>query len=89
MGSVTLPAVRVSKRLWFYLKKIQEKKMFSSTTELIRDALREYVERHRELFAVEDFEILDALITMEEDKELESRREKRLLELADRLRAGQ
>ncbi len=88
MGTITLPSVRISKRLWFYLKKIQEKRMFSSTTELIRDALREYVERHKDLFSAEEFNILESLAIMEEEKDIEARRERYLLKLADKFRTG-
>ncbi len=89
MGDITLPSVHVSKRLWFYLKKIQEKKMFPTMTELIRDALREYVERHHELFSTEEFKMLDAIIILEEDKDIEERMEQHLFNLADRLREQQ
>jgi metal-responsive CopG/Arc/MetJ family transcriptional regulator len=46
MDSFVLPSVRINKKLWKYLQKIMEEKMFTSTTELIRDALREYVQKY-------------------------------------------
>ncbi|MEM2984230.1 MAG: ribbon-helix-helix domain-containing protein [Candidatus Jordarchaeaceae archaeon] len=88
MDSFVLPSVRISKKLWKYLQRIMEEKMFTSTTELIRDALRKYVQNHMKELNKIDFEIIDATLILEEGRKTEKRREERLLKLAEELRTG-
>jgi len=85
--SIVIPAVRVPRRLWLYLEVLREKKMYTSMTELVREALREYVEKHRHEVE-QDFKIVEATIALKEADELEAKREKRLIELAEKLRSG-
>lgn len=85
--SVVIPAVRVPRRLWLYLEELRKRKMYETMAELVREALREYVERHRGEIE-EDFKILEAIITLREGEELEELRERRLMELAEKLRSG-
>ncbi|RLE73048.1 MAG: hypothetical protein DRJ37_01395 [Thermoprotei archaeon] len=85
--SVVIPAVRVPRRLWLYLEALREKKMYTSMTELVREALREYVDRHRHEVE-QDFKIIEASLILKEGDKLEAIREKRLIELAEKLRAG-
>ena len=85
--SIVIPAVRVPRRLWLYLEVLREKKMYTSMTELVREALREYVEKHRHEVE-QDFKIVEATIALKEGDELEAKREKRLIELAEKLRSG-
>ena len=85
--SIVIPAVRVPRRLWLYLEALREKKMYTSMTELVREALREYVEKHRHEVE-QDFKIVEATIALKEGDELEAKREKRLIELAEKLRSG-
>jgi len=85
--SIVIPAVRVPRRLWLYLEVLREKKMYTSMTELVREALREYVEKHRHEVE-QDFKIVEATIALKEGDELEAKREKRLMELAEKLRSG-
>ncbi|MGQ9722400.1 MAG: hypothetical protein ACUVXA_13880 [Candidatus Jordarchaeum sp.] len=42
--------------------------MFTSTTELIRGALREYVQKHRKELSNLDFEIIDSTIILEGER---------------------
>ena len=86
--SIVIPAVRVPRRLWLYLEVLREKKMYTSMTmtELVREALREYVEKHRHEVE-QDFKIVEATIALKEADELEAKREKRLIELAEKLRS--
>ena len=83
--SVVLPAVRISRRLWRFLEEIMKRKMFTSKAELIKDALREYVAKHRNL--VPDFQINSALITLEEGRDIDEKREKELFEWIRRIRS--
>ena len=84
--SVVLPAVRVSKRLWKYLEKLMEKKLFSNKTELIKEALREYVENHKNEIDIEAFSIVDSRLLLKEERILEKRRDEKLLEWAEKIR---
>jgi len=85
MDSIVIPAIRIPRKLWLLLEELRKKKMFVSMTELVRDALREYVDRHRDEIE-QDFKIIEAFIELKEDDELEKIREKRLMELAEKLR---
>jgi len=85
MDSIVIPAIRIPRKLWLLLEELRKKKMFVSMTELVRDALREYVDRHRDEIE-QDFKIIEAFIELKEDDELEKIREKRLVELAEKLR---
>ena len=85
MDSIVIPAIRISRKLWLLLEELRKKKMFVSMTELVRDALREYVDRHSDEIE-QDFKIIEAFIELKEDDELEKIREKRLMELAEKLR---
>ncbi len=84
--SVVLPAVRVSKRLWKYLEKLMEKKLFSSKTELIKEALREYVENHKNEIDIETFNSVDSRLLLKEERILEKRREDELFEWVKKIR---
>jgi len=84
MDSIVIPAIRIPRKLWLLLEELRKKKMFVSMTELVRDALREYVDRHRDEIE-QDFKIIEAFIELKEDDELEKIREKRLMELAEKL----
>jgi len=85
MDSIVIPAIRIPRKLWLLLEELRKKKMFVSMTELVRDALREYVDRHRDEIE-QDFKIIEAFIELKENGELEKIREKRLMELAEKLR---
>ncbi len=85
--SIVIPAVRVPRRLWLYLEALREKKMYTSMTELVREALREYVDKHRHEVE-QDFKIIEASLILKEGDKLEAIREKRLIELAEKLRTG-
>jgi len=64
-------------------------KMFTSRAELIKEALREYADRHREEIGRSDFDLLDASIAMEEGRAEDKRREDELLEWSEKLRPRQ
>ena len=78
--SVTLPATRVSKRLWEYLKRLKEKYLFTNTTELIRDALREYVKNHRDEIGETEFNLIDAQLILKQGRAEDKIRETKLNE---------
>jgi len=84
MDSIVIPAIRIPRKLWLLLEELRKKKMSASMTELVRDALREYVDRHRDEIE-QDFKIIEALTELKEDDELEKIREKRLMKLAEKL----
>ncbi|MBS7653192.1 MAG: hypothetical protein QXH67_04135 [Candidatus Bathyarchaeia archaeon] len=84
--SVVIPAVRIPRELWLYLEEIMKRKMFSSKAELVKDALREYVARNREL--LHDFEILSATVELKKGRLEDEERERRLLEWLRELRSG-
>ena len=84
--SVVMPATRISKKLWAYLEEIMKRKMFTSKSELVKEALREYVAKHREELGNKDFNIIDAMIILNEGREEDKRREKELLEWIEKLR---
>lgn len=86
---MVLPATRIPRRLWLHLEKIMKNKMFTSRAELIKEALREYAERHREEVARSDFDLLDASISMEEGRTEDKRREDEMLEWVEKLRPRQ
>lgn len=85
--SVVVPATRVSRRLWAYLEELMKKRMISERTELVREALREYVLRHKEEIGEKDFEVVDAALLLEESRATERKREEELLAWIDTLRA--
>jgi len=84
--TVVLPATRIPRRLWLHLEEIMRNKMFTSKTELIKEALREYVERHRKETTKSNFNLIDASITLEEGRAEDKRREEELLEWTEKLR---
>ncbi|MHA1648939.1 MAG: hypothetical protein ACTSYB_02005 [Candidatus Helarchaeota archaeon] len=63
-----------------------EKKLFSNKTELIKEALREYVENHKNEIDIETFNIVDSRLLLKEERILEKRREDELLEWAEKIR---
>lgn len=73
--------------MWLYLEEIMRRKMFLSKTELVKEALREYVTRHRDLLP--DFEIVAAVVELREGRLVDEERERRLLEWVAELRARQ
>jgi len=83
--SVVLPAVRIPRKLWLYLEEIMKRKMFSSRAELIKDALREYVARHREL--IPDLDVTLAFIELKEGRFEDEEREKDLFEWIEKIRS--
>lgn len=84
--TVVLPATRIPHRLWLHLEQIMKNKMFTNKTELIKEALREYADRHREEMAKPDFNLIEASITMQEGRAEDKRREEELLEWTEKLR---
>jgi len=66
MDSIVIPAIRIPRKLWLLLEELRKKKMFVSMTELVRDALREYVDRHRDEIE-QDFKIIEAFIELKEE----------------------
>jgi len=87
--TVVLPATRIPRKLWLHLEEIMKNKMFTSRAELIKEALREYADRHREEIGRPDFDLLDASIAMEEGRAEDKRREDELLEWSEKLRPRQ
>jgi len=87
--TVVLPATRIPRRLWLHLEEIMKNKMFTSKTDLIKEALREYADRHREEIPKSDFNLIDASITMEEGRAEDKRIEEELLEWTEKLRPRQ
>lgn len=85
--SVTLPATRVPKKLWKYLERLQEQKMFASTTELIREALREYVINHKNEIGEIEFEIIDSQFVLQKRHEEDRKKEEHLLEWTKTVRS--
>jgi len=83
--TVVLPAVRIPRKLWLYLEEIMKRKMFSSKAELIKDALREYVLRHKEL--LKDFDIISTSIELREGRLEDEERERELLEWIEEIRS--
>ncbi|NVM27992.1 MAG: hypothetical protein HWN65_04035 [Candidatus Helarchaeota archaeon] len=86
--SVVLPAIRISKKLWKYLEKLMQKKMFTNKSEMIKEALREYVENHQEEVKETTFNIVDSRLILENERILEKAREDELLEWAEKIRTG-
>ncbi len=84
--SEVIPAVRVPRRLWLYLETLRKKKMYVSMTELVREALREYVERHRHEVE-QDLRVVEAILALEESDKLDAEREKMLIKLAEEIRS--
>jgi metal-responsive CopG/Arc/MetJ family transcriptional regulator len=84
--SVVIPATRISKKLWAYLEEIMKRKMFTSKSELVKEALREYVTKHKEELGSKDFDIIDAMIVLKEGRDEDKKREKELLEWIEKLR---
>jgi len=84
--SVILPATRVPKRLWKYLRQLQEKHMFTNTTELIREALREYVINHKDEIGEIEFDLIDVQLVLEEGRAEDKKREEKLNEWLASLR---
>jgi metal-responsive CopG/Arc/MetJ family transcriptional regulator len=82
--SVVLPAVRVPRKLWMYLEEIMRKRMFSGPAELIRDALRAYVEANKS--QISDFKITEAKVALKEGRREDERREEKLIWRAEKLR---
>jgi Arc/MetJ-type ribon-helix-helix transcriptional regulator len=82
--SVVLPAVRIPRKLWMYLEEIMRRRMFSGPAELVRDALRAYVEANRS--QIGDFRIIEAKVALKGGREKDERREEELVEQAERLR---
>jgi len=87
--TVVLPATRIPRRLWLHLEEIMKNKMFASKTDLIKEALREYADRHKEEMPKSEFNLIDASITMEEGRAEDRRREGELLEWTEKLRSRQ
>ena len=85
-GSVVFPAVRIPKKLWKYLEKLMDKKMFASKADLLKEALREYLERHKDEIDVTTFDIVESRLILEKERILEKTREDELLEWAEKLR---
>ncbi|MHA2370040.1 MAG: ribbon-helix-helix domain-containing protein [Candidatus Hodarchaeales archaeon] len=85
--SITLPATRVPKKLWKYLERLQEQKMFASTTELIREALREYVINHKNEIGEIEFEIIDSQLVLQKGREEDRKKEEQLLEWTETVRS--
>ena len=85
--TVVIPALRIPRRLWLYLEALMEKKMFTSISELVRDALREYVERHKHEIE-QDFKIITVYLPLKEVDELDNLQEKRLIGFAEKLCSG-
>lgn len=84
--SVTLPATRVPKKLWKYLERLQEQKMLASTTELIREALREYVLNHKGEIGEVEFELIDSQLVLQKGRDEDRKKEGQLLEWTETLR---
>ena len=84
--SVTLPATRIPLKLWRYLERLQEEKMFVSTTELIREALREYVVNHKDEIGEIEFNIIDASLILQKGRKEDERKEQKLLGWIETLR---
>jgi metal-responsive CopG/Arc/MetJ family transcriptional regulator len=87
--TVVIPATRIPRRLWLILEEVMRTKMFTSKAELIKDALREYAVRHKEEVGRAQFDLIDALIVLEEGRAEDARREEELLEWAEKLRPRQ
>lgn len=60
-------------------------RMFTTKAELIKEALREYADRHREEIVRPDSDLLDASLAMEEGRAGDKRREDELLECSEKL----
>lgn len=84
--SVVVPAFRVPEKLWLYLEELGKRRMYTSTAELVREALRECVERHRHKVERE-FEVIEAFLELEGARKLEGTRGGRLIRLAEELRS--
>jgi len=87
--TVVLPATRISRRLWLYLEEIMKNKMFTTKAELVKEALREYADRHKGEVTKSDFNLIDTSITMEEGRAEDKRREDELFEWIEKLRPRQ
>lgn len=84
--TIVLPAIRISKKLWIFLEKLMDKKMFTNKSELMKDALREYVENHRNEIGTNTFNIVDSQLILEKERIIEKTREDELLEWTEELR---
>ncbi|HUY01257.1 MAG TPA: ribbon-helix-helix domain-containing protein [Candidatus Deferrimicrobium sp.] len=84
--SVVLPAVRIPKKLWKYLEKLMEKKMFASKADLLKEALREYLENHKTEIDITTIKIVDSRLLLEKERVLEKAREDELLEWTEKIR---
>lgn len=65
-----------------------QKKMFTNKSEMIKEALREYVENHQEEVKETTFNIVDSRLILENERILEKAREDELLEWAEKIRTG-
>ena len=83
--SVVMPAVRIPRKLWKSLEEIMRKRMFSGKAELVRDALREYVVRHRA--TTPELRISDAALALREGRAEDRKREEELIEWVRKIRA--
>ena len=68
------------------VEKLMEKKMFASKADLLKEALREYLERHKDEIDVTTFDIVESRLILEKERILEKTREDELLEWAEKLR---
>ncbi|MHA1266375.1 MAG: hypothetical protein ACTSRS_14170 [Candidatus Helarchaeota archaeon] len=63
-----------------------EKKLFSNKTELIKDALREYVANHKHEIDVKTFDIIESRLLLEKERKLERVREEKILDWTEKIR---
>ncbi len=82
--SEVMPAVRIPRKLWKSLEEIMRRRMLSGKTELLRDALREYVLRHQP--ATPELRISEAAIRLHQGREEDRRREEELIEWIKKIR---
>ena len=61
--------------------------MFASTTELIREALREYVLNHKEEIGEVEFNIIDAQIILQKGRKEDKTKEEKLNEWTETIRS--
>ncbi len=86
--TIVMPSVRIPKKLWVYLEKLMEKKMFTSKAELIKEALREYVEKHKGEIDVNELNVSEAMLILEMGRIEDRTREEELIELSEKLCLG-
>jgi len=86
-NSVVLPATRIPRKLWTYLEQLMKRKMLATKTEVVKEALREYVLHHKDEIEEYEFNIQEAKIILEEGRREDEAGEMKLLECIDKLLA--